>query len=187
LEQCRRIVTTPEPTTQGVKPEIEPRLARWEALPGEQRRLMGVLQRFLRRTLVILALAIIGLVFANALNAWVVTRWLLRLLIIVAGILLWRDTYSAVREAAPSIRPLVILAVLLALASPALAASVGRCLTYEEKTLHRLQTVCDDGTKAISTYNRVLDHWDTTITASPRRDCTERLDPRTKQIEVRCR
>jgi hypothetical protein len=35
---------------------------------------MSVLQRFLKRTLVILALAIIGLVFANALNDWVLTR-----------------------------------------------------------------------------------------------------------------
>jgi hypothetical protein len=46
---------------------------------------MGALQRFLRRTLVILALAIIGLIFANALNAWVVTALIARLLIILAG------------------------------------------------------------------------------------------------------
>ena len=84
LDRCQQIVTTPNSgaDTQ-FKPEIEPRLMRWKALPGEQQRLMCVLQRFLRRTLVILALAIIGFVFANALNAWVVTAWMARLLIIL--------------------------------------------------------------------------------------------------------
>jgi hypothetical protein len=43
----------------------------------------------------------------------------------------------------------VLLAVLLAVASPALAGPV-RCLTYEEKTIGRLQTLCDDGTRAVS-------------------------------------
>jgi hypothetical protein len=50
--------------------------ARWRAIPGEQRQLMDVLQRFLHRTLVILALAISGLVVADALYSWVLTRWL---------------------------------------------------------------------------------------------------------------
>jgi hypothetical protein len=49
-----------------------------------------------------------------------------------------------------------ILAVLLTMASPALAETV-RCTTYEEKTLGRLHTVCDDGTHGVSTYNRTLD------------------------------
>jgi hypothetical protein len=31
------------------------------------------------------------------------------------------------------------------------AWSAPRCLTYEEKTLGRLQTLCDDGTRAAST------------------------------------
>ena len=44
----------------------------------------------------------------------------------------------------------------LALASPVLAGSV-HCTTYEEKTLGRLQTLCGDGTRAMSTYNRTLD------------------------------
>jgi hypothetical protein len=74
---------------------------------------------------------------------------------------------------------------LLLLASPALTGPV-RCLTYEEKTLNRLQTVCDDGTRAVNTYNRVLDRWETIITASPRLVCTRRLNPRTQQVEVRC-
>jgi hypothetical protein len=52
---------------------------------------------------------------------------------------------------------------LLALASPALAGGPVRCTTSEEKTLGRLQTLCDDGTRAISTYNRTLECWDTTI------------------------
>jgi hypothetical protein len=44
------------------------------------------------------------------------------------------------------------LAVMLTLASPTGAAPPTRCTTYEEKTLGRLQTVCDDGTRAVSTY-----------------------------------
>jgi hypothetical protein len=125
---------------------LRPTLRRYNALAGEQQRLMCVLQGFLRRTLVILALAILGLVLANALNAWVVTRWLLRLLSIVAGIRLGRDAYSVVREAARFPSSLLILAVGLLLASPALAAAT-RCLTYEEKSLGRLQTICDDGVR----------------------------------------
>ena len=39
------------------------------------------------------------------------------------------------------------MAVLLALATPALAATPTRCLTYEEKSLGRLQTLCDDGVR----------------------------------------
>jgi small-conductance mechanosensitive channel len=70
------------------------------AISGEQERVIGVLRRFLRRTLVILALAIVGLVFADILNAWVVTAVIARLLIAFAGYRLSRDTYSVVREAA---------------------------------------------------------------------------------------
>jgi hypothetical protein len=51
----------------------------------------------------------------------------------------------------------------LALASPTLAGST-RCLTYEEKTMQRLQTLCDDGTRAVSTDNRTLERWDTVVT-----------------------
>jgi hypothetical protein len=82
--------------------------------------------------------------------------------------------------------PLVALALLLALASPALAGSV-RCLTYEEKSLGRLQTLCDDGTRAVSTYNRTLQRWDTAITAPPGKLCARQMHPRTRQVEVRCR
>jgi hypothetical protein len=137
--------------------------ARWRAIPGEQRQLMEVLQRFLRRTLVILALAISGLVVADVLYSWVLTRWLTGLLIIFAAYRLWRDTYAVVREAVRSTRALLILATLLALVSPALAGPV-RCTTYEEKTMGRLQTLCDDGTRAVSTWSPTLQRWDTTVT-----------------------
>jgi hypothetical protein len=167
-------------------PKADATLKRWRAIPGDQQRVMGVLQRFLRRTLVILALAISGLVVTDALYSWVLTRWLVRLLIIVAGYRLWRDTYAVVREAARTLRAMLILAVLLALASPALAGPV-RCLTYEEKSLGRLQTICDDGTRAVSTDNRTLERWDITVTPSPGQRCTGALNPKTKQVEVYCR
>jgi hypothetical protein len=51
----------------------------------------------------------------------------------------------------------------------------------------RLETPCDDGTRAVSTYNTTLERWDTTITASPRQACTGQMNLRTKQVEVRCR
>jgi hypothetical protein len=46
-------------------------------------------------------------------------------------------------------------------------AGTTRCTTYEEKTLGRRHTVCDDGTRAVSTYNRALEQWDTTVTSPP--------------------
>jgi hypothetical protein len=64
--------------------------------------------------------------------------------------------------------------VLLALATPALAGST-RCTTYEEKTLGRLQTLCDDGTRAVSTWSPTLQRWDTTVTPPPGRRCIGRL------------
>ena len=84
---------------------------------------------------------------------------------------------------------LIVLALLLVgillLARPAWSAT--RCLTYEERTLGRLQTLCSDGTRAVSTYNRTLERWDTTITGSPRKACTGRMNTITRQAEVRCR
>jgi hypothetical protein len=47
------------------------------------------------------------------------------------------------------------LVLILALGSPALAAAV-RCTTDDEYTLGRLHTVRDDGTRAVSTYHRML-------------------------------
>jgi hypothetical protein len=62
-----------------------------------------------------------------------------------------------------------------------------RCTTYEEKTMGRLQTLYDDGSRAVSTPSPMLQQWQTTITASPRQTCTGQMNPRTKQVEVRCR
>jgi hypothetical protein len=95
------VITEPRPgIEQQIKPELEATRQRGRHLPGEQQRLMRVLQRFLRRTLAILAFAIGGLVFADWLNAWVGTALIARLLIILAGYRLGRDTYAVVREAA---------------------------------------------------------------------------------------
>lgn len=84
-------------------------------------------------------------------------------------------------------RALLTLALLCGLISPALATTPTRCTTYDEKTLGRRHTVCDDGTRAVSTYNKTLSRWETTITASPRQACTGRLNPKTHQWEGRCR
>ena len=74
----------------------------------------------------------------------------------------------------------------LALASADLAGSV-HCTTYDEKTLNRWHTLCADGTRAVSTYNKTLERGETTITESPQKTCTGQLNPRTRQVEVRCR
>jgi hypothetical protein len=81
---------------------------------------------------------------------------------------------------------MLTLVLLLALASPALAGPV-RCTTYEEKTLGRLQTLCSDGTRAVSTYNKTLERWETTVTPPPGRNCTARMAPRSRQVELWCR
>ena len=68
---------------------------------------------------------------------------------------------------------------------PCLVAT--RCMTYEEKTLRRLQTLCDDGTRAPSYWNRTLKRWESTITPPPGKTCTGGFNPRARQWEVRCR
>jgi hypothetical protein len=84
---------------------------------------------------------------------------------------------------------LVLVALLLVafvlLVRPVLAEAT-RCMTYAEQTLVYLQTVCDDGTRAVSTDNRTLERWDTTITESPKKTCTGQMNPRIKQVEARC-
>jgi hypothetical protein len=60
--------------------------------------------------------------------------------------------------------PTLILAAALSWAPPASTP----CLTYEEKSLTRLQTICADGTRAVSTWNRTLGRWETIITPPPR-------------------
>jgi hypothetical protein len=83
-------------------------------------------------------------------------------------------------------KAMCIIALLLGFISPPLAGAV-HCTTYEEKTLNRLQTICDDGTRAVSTYNRTLQRWDTIVTETPRQACTARVNPVTKAVELRCR
>ena len=84
---------------------------------------------------------------------------------------------------------LVVLALLLAafllVVRPAWSAT--RCMTYEEKTLGRLQTLCDDGTRAVSNYNQTLERWESTITPPPGKRCTGQMNSRTRQWEGRCR
>jgi hypothetical protein len=81
---------------------------------------------------------------------------------------------------------LIALALLL-LVSPALASSVMRCQTHHEPTLNRLQTLCDDGTRAVSTWSPTRQQWTTTVTPPPGQTCTGRLNPITKTWEGRCR
>jgi hypothetical protein len=80
----------------------------------------------------------------------------------------------------------LVLLLVLAWAGLAMAGPV-RCTTYEEMTLGRLQTLCDDGTRAVSTWSPTLQRWETTVTPPPGVTCTSRTDPRTRQVGVRCR
>jgi hypothetical protein len=76
----------------------------------------------------------------------------------------------------------------MTVANPTVAGTL-QCTTYEEKTLQRWHTICDDGTRAVSRYNTVLDRWETTITTKPRgrRTCTARPNPYTNTVDVHCR
>jgi hypothetical protein len=61
-----------------------------------QRQLQRTLRRFLLSTLAILVLAIIGLVFADALSSW---PWTTRLLVMLAGVGLGVGPALVIREA----------------------------------------------------------------------------------------
>jgi hypothetical protein len=76
---------------------------------------------------------------------------------------------------------------LLVLASAALAGPE-RCTTNEEKTLGRWQTLCPDGARATSYWNRTLERWETTIQRAPgpRRSCTTRMHPHMQHVDIRC-
>jgi hypothetical protein len=52
------------------------------------------------------------------------------------------------------------------------------CLTYEGKSLGRLQTLCEDGTRAVHTYNKTLSRWKSTVTSASGKTCTGRLNRR---------
>jgi hypothetical protein len=77
---------------------------------------------------------------------------------------------------------------LLALASPGLGAALN-CTTYQEKSLGRLQTLCSDGTRATSYWNRTLERWETTVQPAPgaKRSCTTQRHPQTKDVQIHCR
>ncbi len=80
------------------------------------------------------------------------------------------------------------LVTLLGPANPGLSATL-KCMTYQEKTLGRQQTVCSDGTRATSYWNATLGRWETTVQPAPgaRRSCTTQRHPQTKDVQVRCR
>jgi hypothetical protein len=84
---------------------------------------------------------------------------------------------------------LVVLALLLVgillLVRPAWSAT--RCTTYEEKPLGRLQTLCTDGTRAVSTWNKSLSWWESTVTPPPAQTCTGRFHHKSRQWEGYCR
>jgi hypothetical protein len=164
---------------------LQEELARREYLRTEQQRLMRVLSFFLVVTLMgILAPAIGGIVQAERLKMWAWTPWLLYGAGSLLGLLPVFVIIYVARKAAHSIKTLLGL-TLLFMATPALAGPT--CTTYEEKTLNRLHTLCSDDTRAVSTYNRTLERWDTTITGSPRKACTGQMNAVAKQVEMHCR
>ena len=70
------------------------------------------------------------------------------------------------------------LALLLALTTSALATT--RCTTYEQKTLRQLYTVCSDGTRATSSWNRTLERWESTVTPPPGQACTGHMNSKAR-------
>ena len=72
---------------------------------------------------------------------------------------------------------LILIAVVL-LVRPAWSAT--RCLTYEEKALGRLHTVCSDGTRAVSTWNKTLSRWESTVTPPTSRHHDDKWRPHPK-------
>jgi hypothetical protein len=77
-----------------------------------------------------------------------------------------------------------LVAVVL-LARPAWSAT--HCTTYEERTLGRWHTVCDDGTRAVSTWNKTLSRWESPVTPPPGNACIGQFNPRTRPWERHCR
>jgi hypothetical protein len=88
----------------------------------------------------------------------------------------------------------VAIIVLLGLTSPALAwtppaipGPPAACTTTYDALLARWETVCDDGTWALTRHNQLLDRDETTVLSGPRRTCTGQRNPITRQVEVDCR
>jgi hypothetical protein len=67
VQNARRIIGHPEPDEQGSQPLVRDAYEHWLAIWREQQRLMDALVDFLFGTLAILAVAIVFLVFADAL------------------------------------------------------------------------------------------------------------------------
>jgi hypothetical protein len=61
----------------------------------------------------------------------------------------------------------ILLTSALALTSAPLAGQARR-QTSEEKTLNRLQTLCDDSIRAVSYWNRTSECWETTLQPAAR-------------------
>jgi hypothetical protein len=80
---------------------------------------------------------------------------------------------------------LLIVAFVL-LVRPALAGTT-HCTTYQEQTLGRLQTLCDKDPRAVSTYNRTMERWESAVTPPSGKTCVGPMNPRTRQVEGRCR
>jgi hypothetical protein len=180
---------TPEGTTidekaqQIIAATLRPLLTHYDALAVQQQGLLWALRGFLIVTLVILGAAVVGFLYVDQATTWAWTPWLLW----IAGSWLAVGPIIVVLTAARLRRAIVALTLLLVLASSAWAATPPRCLTYEEKSLGRWQTICDDGSRAVSTWNRTLERWDTTVTPPPGQRCTGRLNPTTHPWEGRCR
>jgi hypothetical protein len=186
---CIQNINEPQSQPNGAtyRLQIIPRITRWNALPGERWRLMGVRTLFLAITLiVILAPAIVGIIHVEWLKTW---PWAPTALYVASALLAIAPAgvvnYVA-RKARRGSRALLSLALLPLLASPAKAGPV-RCQTYHEPTLNRLMTIYDDGTRATSYWNRTLERWQTIITPPPGQTCSGQLNPRTQQVEVRYR
>jgi hypothetical protein len=76
----------------------------------------------------------------------------------------------------------LMLVAFLLLVRPALAGAT-RCTTDAEQTLGHLQTLCADGTRAVSTWSKTLERWESTITPPPGKTCAGRINPKTHPWE----
>jgi hypothetical protein len=81
--------------------------------------------------------------------------------------------------------PLILLSLVL-WASWSWAATT-RCTTHEVKSLGRFETLRDDGTRAVHTYDKTLSRWESAITPPSGQTCEGRLNPRTRQWAGCCR
>jgi hypothetical protein len=164
-------------------PKDEAPQARLPQLRRDQGRLLWVLRSFLLVTLLVLGVAVVGFLYVNRATTWVWTPRLLWL----AGVLLAGGPIVVVWIGA-RLSPLTIaLTLLVALATPAGAATPPRCQTYPEPSMGRWQTICSDGSRAVSTWSPSLQRWETTVTPPPGQRCTGALNPKTRQWEGRCR